>query len=292
MRFSPEETWSCRQLVAMALAEDLGSAGDLTSLAIIPPDLRAETRFTARAPGVVAGLEAAALVAEAVDSALRFEARVTDGARIRPGDTLALLSGPMRGILAAERTALNFLQHLSGIASLTRRYVDAVAGLPCQILDTRKTIPGWRLLAKYAVRCGGGFNHRLGLYDGILVKDNHLAALASGRRAGEAEALRELRRAGEGCAAFVEIEVESLDRLQEMLPYGPDIVLLDNMSPGQMREAVAIRNRQAPAVLLEASGGIDLNTVRAVAETGVDRLSVGALTHSAPALDIALDFGA
>jgi nicotinate-nucleotide pyrophosphorylase (carboxylating) len=198
----------------------------------------------------------------------------------------------MRAILTAERTALNFLQHLSGIATLTRRYVDAVAGLNCQILDTRKTLPGWRLLEKYAVHCGGGRNHRMGLFDGILIKDNHLAALRSadcGLRI--ADLIRQAR--GRAPGLPVELEVDNLDLLDVALACRPDIILLDNMSVAQMREAVARRNaviKQSERVLLEASGGVTLQTVRAIAETGVDRISVGALTHSAPALDIALDY--
>src|SRR5262249_37933250 len=200
------------------------------------------------------------------------------------------VSGSMRGILTAERTALNFLQHLSGIATLTRRYVDAVAGLSCQILDTRKTLPGWRLLAKYAVRCGGGQNHRMGLFDGILIKDNHLAALASEANpiAAAVTAARQ-----QFPALPVEIEVDSLDQFDEALACRPDIILLDNMTLDDMREAVERREdmvEETDWVFLEASGGVTLDTVRGIAETGVDRISVGALTHSAPALDIALDY--
>jgi nicotinate-nucleotide pyrophosphorylase (carboxylating) len=200
---------------------------------------------------------------------------------------LATARGPIPSLLTAERTALNFLQHLSGIATQTRRYVDAIAGLPARILDTRKTLPGWRLLEKYAVRCGGGHNHRTGLYDGILIKDNHLAAIG---KASVREAVR-LARGGPFGQLPVEIEVDTLAQFDEALAVGPDIVLLDNMTAEQMREAVRRRNAAAPKVLLEASGGVNLTTVRTIAETGVDRISVGALTHSAPALDIALDYG-
>jgi nicotinate-nucleotide pyrophosphorylase (carboxylating) len=288
MPFSQEESAACRRLIGLALEEDLGSAGDVTSQAIIPSALEAHTVFVARSSGVLAGLPAAALVAEAVNPELRFEQLVQDGCRVTAGGSIATLSGPLRGILAAERSALNFLQYLSGIATLTRRYVDAVAGLPCKVLDTRKTIPGWRLLAKYAVRCGGACTHRMGLYDGILIKDNHLAAMA---RAGEPnleQAIRSIRMGGG--VPFVEVEVETLARLAEVLAARPDVVLLDNMPAPQMRQAVVLRNEQAPEVQLEASGGVNLETVRAVAETGVDRVSIGALTHSPPALDIALDF--
>jgi nicotinate-nucleotide pyrophosphorylase (carboxylating) len=194
----------------------------------------------------------------------------------------------MRSVLSGERTALNFLQHLSGIATQTHRYVDAVAGLKCQVLDTRKTLPGWRLLEKYAVRCGGGHNHRVGLFDGVLIKDNHLRALGLGKK--EIRTAVEAARRLHGPAVPVEIEVDNLAELDEALRCGPDIVLLDNMPPEPMREAVRRRDAVAPRVRLEASGGVTLATVRAIAETGVDRVSVGALTHSAPALDIALDY--
>ncbi len=289
MAFSVEELAACRRLVSLALEEDLGASGDLTSQAVIPLDLQASATFVARAPGVLAGIQALEEVARAVDTRLMVHAIKADGDRLVPGDRFATITGPMRGILAVERTALNFMQHLSGIASLTRRYVDAVAGLPCQILDTRKTISGWRLLAKYAVRQGGGHNHRMGLYDGILIKDNHLAALRQGLESVTAAitaALAKSRR-----KAWVEVEVESLDQLQRALGCHPDMILLDNMDPGTLREAVRLRDAAAAGVLLEASGGINLETVRAIAETGMDRISVGALTHSAPALDIALDYG-
>jgi nicotinate-nucleotide pyrophosphorylase (carboxylating) len=202
----------------------------------------------------------------------------------------------MRGLLSGERIALNFLQHLSGVATQTRRYVDAVAGLPVQILDTRKTLPGWRLLEKYAVRQGGGHNHRMGLYDGVLVKDNHLAAL---RAADPITAAVEAARRSVGKAVPLEIEVDNLEQFDVALDFRPDIILLDNMSLADMREAVRRRAAEtadekstggSEVVLLEASGGVTLATVRAIAETGVDRISVGALTHSAPALDIALDY--
>jgi nicotinate-nucleotide pyrophosphorylase (carboxylating) len=318
--FTPDETAVCNRLIGWALGEDLGTAGDLTSQALLPPDLRGRAVFVARSAGVLAGLPAASLVLAAVDPQLTLEPLKQDGDRLGANDRIAIAEGPMRSLLTAERTALNFLQHLSGIATLTRRYVDAVAGLPVRILDTRKTIPGWRLLAKYAVRQGGGYNHRTGLHDGILVKDNHLAALSSiadcGLRIADCEtasprneapsgsplqsAIRNpqsaiewavrLARQWHGRVAFVEIEVESLEQLDVALRAQPNMVLLDNMPPDTMREAVRRRNAVAPGVLLEASGGVDLTTVRGIAETGVDRISVGALTHSAPALDIALDY--
>jgi nicotinate-nucleotide pyrophosphorylase (carboxylating) len=244
----------------------------------------------ARAEGVLAGLPAAQIALADIDCRLQFQPLVEDGKLLRPGDHLAHVTGLISGILAGERMALNFLQHLSGIATLTRHYVNAVAGLPVRILDTRKTTPGWRLLEKYAVRQGGGHNHRLGLYDGILIKDNHLGALGVGRE-GIVQAVAAARdKVGESVP--VEIEVDSLEQLDRALTCGPDIVLLDNMTPDLLHEAVRRRNAAAPAILLEASGGVTLATVRQIAETGVDRISVGALTHSAPALDIALDYSA
>jgi nicotinate-nucleotide pyrophosphorylase (carboxylating) len=286
--FTSAEKDACARLVELALQEDLGPAGDLTSQAVIPADLQGRAVFVARAPGVVAALPAAALVFGAVGRGLAFAPLCRDGTAVQGGDRLATVSGPMRGILSGERTALNFLQHLSGIATLTHRYVEAVAGLPAKVFDTRKTLPGWRLLEKYAVRQGGGHNHRLGLYDGILIKDNHLAARGQGTRAvaEQAEAWRRERQT----LVSLEIEVDTLEQLDEVLGCRPDIVLLDNMTPEQLREAVRRRNERAPDVLLEASGGVTLATVRALAESGVDRISVGALTHSAPALDIALDY--
>lgn len=285
--FSEPETAACRSLVTLALGEDLGPDGDLTSRCTIPETATGRAAFVARAPGVLAGLPAAAMVVQAVDSALTFEPLKADGATLTKGDRLAVMAGPMRSILAAERTALNFLQRLSGVATQTRRYVEAVAGLPAQVLDTRKTTPGWRLLEKYAVRMGGGHNHRIGLYDGVLIKDNHLAALSAATAVTEAVTAA---KAVVGGRIPVEVEVESLARLDEALRCGPDIVLLDNMPPEMMRECVKRRNAAAPGVKLEASGGVTLATIRGIAETGVDRISVGALTHSAVALDIALDY--
>ncbi len=287
MSFTPPETIACRRLVELALQEDVGG-GDLTSLAVIPEALEGRAVFVARAPGVLAGLPAATLVFATLDPRLQFEPLLRDGDAVQPGNRLARVAGPMRAILSGERTALNFLQHLGGIATQTRRYVDAVAGLKCRVLDTRKTLPGWRLLEKYAVRCGGGQNHRVGLFDGVLIKDNHLSALGHGKK--EIRAAVEAARSLHAAAVPIEIEVDNLAELDEALHCTPDIVLLDNMPPEAMREAVRRRDAVAPQVLLEASGGVTLATVRAIAETGVDRVSVGALTHSAPALDMALDY--
>jgi nicotinate-nucleotide pyrophosphorylase (carboxylating) len=282
----------------MALREDLGDAPwwkfrDPTTAVCHPPGyVSGGADFVARKPGIVAGLPAAQLVFGALDPRVRFEAVVTDGQAVDSGDVLARVRDSMFEILNGERTALNFLQHLSGIATLTHQFVQAVAGLPVKILDTRKTIPGWRLLAKYAVRQGGGHNHRIGLYDGILIKDNHLAWSLGRFHENITKLLRWVRRESFALVGDIpiEVEVDTLSQLAEALRGRPDIVLLDNMPLDQMREAVRRRNAVAPGVLLEASGGVNLKTVRDIAETGVDRISVGALTHSAPALDVALDY--
>jgi nicotinate-nucleotide pyrophosphorylase (carboxylating) len=286
--FTAAETAACRRLLELALQEDLNDIGDLTSQAVIPEDLQGQAAFVARVHGVCAGLPAAALVFAAVDPRVVLQPAVQDGAPVSPGAVLAVVRGPMRAILTGERTALNFMQHLSGVASRTRTFVAAVAGLPCRILDTRKTAPGWRVLQKYAIRCGGGHNHRMGLYDGILIKDNHLAALAGAPQAITRAVQAARQRAGAGVT--VEIEIDGLHQLDEALACRPDIVLLDNMRPDELRAAVTRRNAVAPGVQLEASGGVNLSTVRALAESGVERISVGELTHSAPALDIALDY--
>ena len=294
MQFSPEELDACRRLVDLALAEDLGSitadwSADVTTKVVRGKDKGPPGRaaFVARTSCVVAGLQAAEMVYQTAHTPLvKFEKLIEDGASVSAGQRLAEVSGVVDFILTGERTALNFMQHLSGVASLTRKYVDAVAGLPCKILDTRKTLPGWRLLQKYAVRCGGGHNHRMGLYDAVLIKDNHIAAMG-GWRPDLAWSFRELKI---NARLPLEIEVESMEQLKIALEGQPDMVLLDNMTPEQMRQAVQVRNETGPSVLLEASGGINLQTVRGIAETGVDRISIGALTHSAPALDIALDY--
>ena len=287
MPLTAAETATARRLIDLALAEDLDAAGDVTSLATIPGDSAGRAVIIARAAGIVAGLPVAALVFETVDPKTTFTSAIADGTAVQSGTELANVVGPKRSILTAERTALNFLQRLSGVATLTRRYLDAAGG-KTQVLDTRKTTPGWRLLEKYAVRMGGGHNHRVGLYDGVLIKDNHLAPFGSGPEA--ITKAVQAARAKVGHTVPLEIEVDTFDQLDAALAVRPDIVLLDNMTNDQMREAVRRRNAIAPKVLLEASGGINLDTVRTIAETGVDRISVGALTHSAPALDIALDY--
>jgi nicotinate-nucleotide pyrophosphorylase (carboxylating) len=281
---TPAELSCLNTLIDLALAEDLGDAGDVTSRATIPEGQFGKAAFVARAPGVLAGMEAAVYVFERVDPKVKLSGRGGDGHRLSEGERFATVEGPMRSILMAERTALNFLQRLSGVATLTRQFVEATAGLPTKILDTRKTTPGWRRLEKYAVRVAGGTNHRVGLFDMVLIKDNHVAAVGGNITAA-------IRHAREQFPKLpLEVEVESLPQLEVALASNPDIVLLDNMGVEQMREAVARRNSIAPTVQLEASGGVNLQTVRAIAETGVDRISVGALTHSAKALDIALDY--
>ncbi len=285
----PAERTDAERLIRLALEEDLGTAGDITSTTLIPADAQGAVQITARRAGVLAGLPLVALVFEQLDPSVQLEIRASDGTAVRPGAVIAELSGPVRSLLTGERTALNFLTHLSGIASLTRQFVDAVAGTRAVILDTRKTLPGYRRLQKYAVRCGGGRNHRQGLFDAVLIKDNHLAAWSTDPAHTLADAIRAAR-SRVPSDVTVEIEVDSLTQLREALPAGPDMVLLDNMPPPEMREAVALRNQMAPGVLLEASGGVTLANVRSIAETGVERISVGTLTHSAPALDLAFDW--
>ncbi|SRR5579862_1809431 len=268
-------------VVRRALEEDLGRAGDVTSDLIVPADTRIEAKLVARKPGTVAGLIAAECAFALVDPSLRFEIATPDGSRVEGGTLLAAVEGPARGILTAERVALNFTGHLSGVATATRALVDAVAGTKARIVCTRKTIPGLRVLEKYAVRCGGGFNHRFGLDDAVLIKDNHLVAAG-----GIAPAIERVR-SGLGHMAKIELEVDSLAQLEEALSLGVDTILLDNMEPDTLKRAVALTKGRA---VLEASGNVTLATVRAIAETGVDYISSGAITHSAPNLDIGLDF--
>ena len=267
-------------VVRAALAEDLGRAGDITALACIDADARLEATFGARKAGTIAGLACARLAILAMDPEAKFKAKVSDGDQVAAGTVLAKVSANARALLSAERTALNLLGRLSGVATLTRTYVDAVAGTTARITDTRKTTPGLRALEKYAVRCGGALNHRFGLDDAILIKDNHVAACG-----GVGEAIRRAR-AFAGHLVRVECEVDSLAQLVEALDAGPDVVMLDNFSLKNLRVAVGMT---AGRVLLEASGGVTLETVRDIAETGVDVISVGALTHSASVLDIGLD---
>jgi nicotinate-nucleotide pyrophosphorylase (carboxylating) len=269
------------EAVRAALAEDFGRAGDITSQATIPASAQARAVIAARKkPGVLAGLGLARKAFELVDPSLRFEALARDGDHFAPGAVLARIEGSARGILSAERVALNFLGRLCGIATLTSHYAEAVAPTKAKICCTRKTTPGLRAFEKYAVRCGGGVNHRFGLDDAVLIKDNHIAVAG-----GVAPALR-ASKAFVGHLVKIEIEVDTLDQLREVLAEGADAVLLDNMTPAQLREAVAMIGGRMKA---EASGGIHLDGLREVAETGVDLISSGALTHSAPVLDLGLD---
>jgi nicotinate-nucleotide pyrophosphorylase (carboxylating) len=268
-------------VVRAALAEDLGRAGDVTAAACVPEGARLSAVFAARQDGRVAGLACTRLAIHALDPAARFTAELADGDDAPVGAILARVEADARALLSAERTALNLLGRLCGIATLTRTYVRAVEGTGVRIADTRKTTPGLRALEKHAVKCGGGVNHRFGLDDAILIKDNHVAACGGS----VGEALRRAR-AHVGHLMKIEVEVDRLEQLQEALEHDPDVVMLDNFSLEDLRTAVALVDR---CVVLEASGGVNLQTVRAIAETGVDVISVGALTHSAPVLDIGLD---
>ena len=276
----PPDTLLVEHIVRRALEEDIG-AGDLTSELIVPPDKTASARLVARKPGTVAGLIAAECAFRLVHAGTEFRCELPDGSAAAENTLLATIEGPARAILTAERVALNFSGHLSGIATATRALVDALKGTKARIVDTRKTTPGLRLLEKYAVRCGGGFNHRFGLDDAVLIKDNHIAVAGS-----IAEAVRRAR-AGTAHMIRIEVEVDTLAQLEEVLALGVDTILLDNMSPDSLRQAVTMAHGRA---VLEASGNVTLSTVRAIAESGVDYISSGALTHSAPALDVALDF--
>ena len=277
-------------------AEDLGNECDWTSVAVVSAAATSELRVVARRPGVVAGLPAAAVVAAVAGTGLVLVPQVAEGTAVAAGDTLAMLTGPTRGILGAERVILNLLGRMSGTATATRRLVNALAGTRCRVYDTRKTVPGWRLLDKYAVRAGGGWNHRMGLYDAILIKDNHLAAAAAAGLS-PADAVRRGREFVRGsfpparaARMIVEIEIDSETQLPDVLAAEPDVVLLDNMPVEELARCVAVRDTRAPRVVLEASGGIRLDTVAEIARTGVDRVSTGWPTHDAPWLDVALDW--
>ncbi|HLI51709.1 MAG TPA: carboxylating nicotinate-nucleotide diphosphorylase [Thermomicrobiaceae bacterium] len=270
------------RIVRLALDEDIGT-GDVTTLATVPEDAIVSGTFIAKATGIISGLDVVARVFEMVDPDIWFDPQVDNGSPVLKGKAIARVEGNARSILSGERVALNFLQRLSGIATLTAEYVVAVEGTGARVIDTRKTTPGMRLLEKQAIRDGGGHNHRVGLSDGILIKDNHLAAIGGAEPIADAiAAARELA----PHTLRVEVEITTLDELEQALAAGADTILLDNMSSDEMAEAVRRTNRRA---VLEASGGITLANVREVAETGVDLISVGALTHSAPALDISLE---
>ncbi len=301
----------CRQIVRLAVREDLDRGQDWTSLSLISAEATDVATVVAREQGVVAGLLASQLALQEMATDIVWSPHVQDGDAVVSGQPLASLAGSTRDILTTERIILNLLGKLSGIATLTRQYVDLTADSHAEIYDTRKTTPGWRRLEKYAVRCGGGHNHRTGLFDAILIKDNHLASAArqevrtpdilgvsenTSPRCGPVvavEKVREFMVANPRLAVnemVIEIEVESLDQLSELLPAAPDIILLDNMSIDQLRQAVALRDDVNDQVMLEASGGVNLANVSEIAATGIDRISVGALTHSACALNVALDW--
>ncbi|WP_375588022.1 carboxylating nicotinate-nucleotide diphosphorylase [Hoeflea alexandrii] len=270
--------------VRAALIEDLGRAGDITSNATIGPEKQARAEMNSREAGIIAGLPLAEAAFRLINPAIRFEALVTDGARVDPGTMIARISGPARGLLSAERVALNYLMHLSGIATYTARFADTISHTKAKVTCTRKTIPGLRALEKYAVRCGGGSSHRYGLDDAILIKDNHIAVAG-----GIAEALTAAK-AFAGHLVKVEIEVDTLEQFAEVLDQGADVCLLDNMGPDMLREAVAMNAaRSGGPIILEASGNVNLDTIRAIAETGVDYISTSKVTMAAPTLDIGLD---
>lgn len=278
----PLTTEEVQELVRMALEED-GAANDLTTIATVRSDRRARGRLVARQHGVIAGLALALEAFRQMDPKVAIRVDVEDGTPVAPGTMVLFLTGHARGLLSAERVALNFLQRLSGIATLTHRYVDAVRGTGARIYDTRKTTPGWRRLERYAVRAGGGVNHRFDLASAVLIKDNHISAV-DGDVGLAVRRARELAPPG----TVVEVECDSREQMDAALAAGADIVLLDNMPPVLLAECVA--TARTHGVASEASGGVDLHTVRAIADTGVDRISIGALTHSPPALDLALDF--
>jgi len=292
---------SLDRLVELALEEDLRGGTDCTSQSLIPGAVSGSARFVSRDVGVVCGIEVCARILSLGNTDLKLDVSVADGQPVQSGQTIAQLLGDAREILKIERVCLNFLGRLSGIATLTRQFVDAVAGTGAQIHDTRKTTPGWRRLEKYAVKCGGGTNHRMGLYDAVLIKDNHLAMLGQlvpGKAGLVEEAVGRARSwiaehaesLPQGKKTLVQIEVDNLNQLASALVLKPDMILLDNMSPDLLREAVTLRDKLAPGIELEASGGVNLKTVAAIARTGVDRISVGALTHSATNFDIGLDW--
>jgi nicotinate-nucleotide pyrophosphorylase (carboxylating) len=285
------------QLVRLAMREDLDRSFDLTTVAVVPHGLYAEASIVARVAGVTAGFELVDWILETINCSATCRLLYKDGQAFEADTALAVLQGEARDVLTCERTVLNFLGRLCGIATWTRQHVECVQGLPVRVYDTRKTTPGWRRLEKYAVHCGGGCNHRSGLYDAILIKDNHLAChfRSTGCLLSPQEAVRLARQflnsqPGLSPDMIVEIEVDTLEQLAEVLPASPDIILLDNMSLDNLTAAVELRNRLNPSVELEASGGVNLKTLRSIAETGVNRISVGALTHSAVNLDLGLDW--
>lgn len=301
-----DTTADCTKLIDMALAEDIGAANlkdgrDCTTDSIVPGSVTASAAFVSRASGVVCGVEVAKLVIDRHALTLKLDCHLKDGDPVEPGQTIAVISGPAAEILVLERTCLNFMCRLSGVSSFARQYADEIRGTKACVLDTRKTTPGWRRLEKYAVACGGGQNHRMGLYDAVMIKDNHLAfrrSQAENKSLTIPNAIKVVRdwinenaqSLPNGPQTVLQLEVDNLDQLEIALETSVDIVLLDNMSNDQLMAAVALRNERAPKVLLEASGGVNLSTIAGIAATGVERISVGALTHSATNFDIGLDW--
>jgi len=303
--WSKEIEEDLRRLVRLAVLEDLDRGQDWTTVCLVPEGAKAAANIVVRKAGVTSGLAAVGVILDEMDIEADLHLLARDGDAIAGGTIVATIAGAARDLLTSERTILNLLGRLSGIATLTSQYAAAIAGTKARLYDTRKTTPGWRRLEKYAVRCGGGHNHRTGLYDAILIKDNHLAfgrehdssvAFTPAEAVQRARAFLAQQEAGDvprgapDSNMLIEIEVDSLDQLRDVLPERPDIVLLDNMPPVMLREAVAIRDAGGYPSELEASGGVSLQTIRAIAETGVERISAGALTHSAVALDVALDW--
>ncbi|MCO6459387.1 MAG: carboxylating nicotinate-nucleotide diphosphorylase [Pirellulaceae bacterium] len=289
----------CRQLVRLAVREDLDCWYDLTTLALIDERQTGQAAIAARQPGVMAGIRAVETALDEMETRLKLVPALADGTPVSRGQVLGTLSGSARDLLTCERLLLNLIGRLSGVATLTRRYVEMIGGRATAVYDTRKTTPGWRRLEKYAVRCGGGRNHRTGLFDAVLIKDNHLALAASAEHPlSPAQAVRQARQQLRGLlpngtspeSVIVEIEVDTLEQLDQVLTERPDIVLLDNMRPEQLREAVRRRDAVQSATQLEASGGVNLDTVAEIADSGVERISVGALTHAAVSLDVGLDW--
>lgn len=288
---------SVRSLVRLAIEEDLGDAMDWTTVCLVEPDRRGGCQIVPRQSGICAGLAMLPWIVDEFDADLSCDCLIEDGSSFQANQPLARLMGNVRDLLTSERTVLNVISRLCGIATMTRLYVDRIAGTTAHLYDTRKTTPGWRLMEKYAVRCGGGRNHRSGLYDGFLIKDNHLALAGNAQTplpAGEAarKAIRWRGAQVERMTAprIVEVEVDSIDQLRDVLPERPDIVLLDNFSLDQLVESVALRNASAADVELEASGNVRIDTIALIAATGVDRISCGALTHQATSLDLGLDW--
>lgn len=287
MKLKKLQTKDYSELVEMAIAEDIGS-GDITTQSVNLPEEHFMGVFTSREEGVLAGGDILPYILKKISPESKIKLLAKDGSKLKRGTKIAIIKGPTSGVLRAERIILNFLQRLCGIATITQKYVAKVEGTKCQILDTRKTTPGWRVLEKYAVTCGGGVNHRIGLFDAVMIKDNHIASLSKTTNTPIREGVARARAAVDK-SVKITVEVDTLNQLVEALSISPDIILLDNMDLQKLKKAVQLRNKTMPQILLEASGGVNLKTVQKIAKTGVDRISIGALTHSVKALDIGLD---